>query len=68
MSRKLCAITYLETQDEITALDDELNFEDNFINILAAKTTSFLVLKQGDFTTIHNISENDVLQLTAALS
>ncbi len=68
VSRKLCAITYIETQDEITALDDELNFDDNFINILAAKTTSFLTLKQGDYTTVHNVSEQDVIQLMQALN
>lgn len=68
LNRKLCAVTYLKTQFEIDSLQAELNFNENFINILAFKVTSFLTLKQGDFTTIHNVSEKEVLTLLSAIS
>ena len=68
MNTKLCGITFLETQDDITALSEDLNFDLNFLNILAFKTTSFLTLKQGDGTTIHKVSEDEVLTLLSALS
>jgi hypothetical protein len=68
MNTKLCAVTFLETQAEISALSETLNFNENFLNILAFKATSFLTLKQGDGTTIHKVSEDEVLTLLSALS
>jgi hypothetical protein len=68
MDTKLCGVTFLETQDDVEALTDEINFDLNFLNILAFKTTSFLTLKQGDGTTIHKVSEDEVLTLLSALS
>jgi hypothetical protein len=65
---KLCTLFYIENPAKITSTSDEIRFPLSIFEIIVDKALQFLSYRQGDGTTIWQVSGSDVNQLIQMLS
>lgn len=68
LNRKLVAIAYLETPDEVVDLADEIPIRAQLKNLLAEKAIHIISYRQGDKTTVYSVTDKDVSLLVEALT
>lgn len=65
---KLCTLFYVENPDKIEETTDEIRFPISLFEIITDKALQFVSYKQGDGTSIWEVSGADVNQLVKMLS
>jgi hypothetical protein len=65
---KYVAIEYLKYPTPVTLITDVLEFPESMTQVITEKMLSFMSTKQGDQTTLWNISEGDIKRITGLLS
>lgn len=64
VAEKYVAIEYLKYPTPVNLISDSVEFPKSMTVFLVEKTLSFLSVKQGDQTTLWQVTENDIKRLT----
>jgi hypothetical protein len=59
----LVTISWVKKPDKVTSLNDEIEFPDSVFQLLFNKALNYIAYKQGDNTTIHSVTEQDIALL-----
>lgn len=64
---EFAAVIWAKKPNEITSINDNIEFPDSVRQLLFNKALNYISYKQGDNTTLYSISTDDIQQLLAAL-
>lgn len=60
---KLVALAYLKSPDEISTINDSVEFPDTMFDFVVEQSLRFISHKQGDQTTLYIVTNNEINQL-----
>lgn len=68
VSGEFVAITYLKVPNNIATVNDSIEFPETLTTLIVQKSLNFISIKQGDNTTLFQVTQNDVNTLVQIMS
>ena len=68
LDKELCTIFYASKPAPITAVTDNIEFPEFFSNWIHTKCLNYISIKQGDGTTLYNVTQNDINALLQSIT
>lgn len=68
VSGEFVAITYLKVPNDIELITESVEFPDTLKTLIVQKSLNFISIKQGDNTTLFQVTENDVNRLVQIMN
>lgn len=67
VANKFVALGYLKRPSAVASITDSLPFPDSMTNLIVEKALSYISYKQGDGTTLYEVTARDIQQLASLL-
>ena len=68
LSKELCTVYYAKKPNVIAAVGDNIEFPGFFTNFIFNKTLNYIATKQGDGTTVYQVTQNDINVLLQSIT